>query len=67
MSNERPEDSPAEDPVVITPGPNGPLLVRGDVMIAPEPGAEPQKPPRRATRRNAPARTVPVRSSRRVS
>ena len=47
MSNERPEDSPAEDPVVITPCPNGPLLVRGDVMIAPEPGAEPQKPPRR--------------------
>ena len=47
MSNERPEDSPADDPVVITPCPNGPLLVRGDVMIAPEPGAEPQKPPRR--------------------
>ena len=37
MSNERPEDSPADDPVVITPCPNGPLLVRGDVMIAPEP------------------------------
>lgn len=37
----------AEDPVVITPCPNGPLLVRGDVLIAPEPGAEPQKPPRR--------------------
>ncbi|BAG30612.1 hypothetical protein KRH_22650 [Kocuria rhizophila DC2201] len=36
-----------EDPVVITPCPNGPLLVRGDVLIAPEPGAEPQKPPRR--------------------
>lgn len=37
----------AEDPVVITPCPDGPLLVRGDVLIAPEPGAEPQKPPRR--------------------
>ena len=33
MSNERPEDSPAEDPVVITPCPNGPLLVRGDALI----------------------------------
>ena len=37
----------SEEPVVITPCPNGPLLVRGDVLIAPEPGAEPQKPPRR--------------------
>ncbi len=36
-----------DDPVTITPCPDGPLLVRGDFMLALNPGAEPQKPPRR--------------------
>ncbi|MBD2764306.1 CDGSH iron-sulfur domain-containing protein [Kocuria sp. cx-455] len=34
--------TPAEDPAVITVCPRGPLLVRGDFLLASEPGAEPR-------------------------
>lgn len=36
----------AEDPAVITVCPRGPLLVRGDFLLASEPGAEPLPPER---------------------
>ncbi|MBD2762338.1 MULTISPECIES: CDGSH iron-sulfur domain-containing protein [unclassified Candidatus Sulfotelmatobacter] len=38
--------APAEDPPVITVCPRGPLLVRGDFLLASEPGAEPLPPER---------------------
>lgn len=39
--------SDSHDPAVITPCPNGPLLIRGNFEIAPQPGAEPERPLRR--------------------
>lgn len=39
--------SASEEPAVITPCPNGPLLVRGSFTIASEPGAHPERPDRR--------------------
>lgn len=38
--------APAEDPAVITVCPRGPLLVRGDFLLASEPGAQPLPPER---------------------
>lgn len=38
--------TPAENPPVITVCPRGPLLVRGDFLLASEPGAEPLPPER---------------------
>lgn len=39
--------APAEDPPVITVCPRGPLLVRGDFLLASAPGAEPLPPERK--------------------
>lgn len=45
-TNEPQVPTPAEDPPVITVCPKGPLLVRGDFLLASEPGAEPLPPGR---------------------
>lgn len=42
-----PDHATSAEPPVITVCPNGPLLVRGDFLIAAEPGADPEPPERR--------------------
>lgn len=37
----------SNEPIIITVCPDGPLLVRGDIAIAPAPGMEPIRPDRR--------------------